>query len=354
MTRYFVLVFLLIYTTVPGAYGQAPGSLYFYGKDSIRFGGTLTFPAGKKSYPGVVLVSGTGKQDRDGTMAGHPMFKVLADSLTRLGFAVLRVDDRGTGETGGQYETATTADFADDALAALEFLEKQRGVKAAGLIGHSEGGAAAIIAAATSEKADFIVMLAGLATKGIDALKLQNYGLINAAKISEYDRTRHTTINTLMFDTAYHYAYTPELETKLRSTYNAWKHADDSAYRKDKPGEHDHVRFFIESYVRHATGAWYQYHIRYDPVPFLQKIRVPVLALNGDKDVMVPYKENLQLIENTLRQSGNSQVTVKVLPGLNHLFQHCITCTREESAALKEDFAPEAWEEMKIWLRRFL
>lgn len=354
MIKYVSLVFLLIYTTVPGAYSQVPGSVHFYGKDSIRFGATLTTPAGKRSFPGVVLVSGTGKQDRDGTMAGHPMFKVLADSLTRMGFAVLRVDDRGTGETGGQYETATTADFADDALAALAFLKKQRGVRTAGLIGHSEGGAAAIIAAAASEKVDFVVTLAGLATKGLDALKLQNYGLINAAKISDYDKNRHITINMRMFDTAYRYAYTPELEAKLRSTYNTWKHADDSAYQKDKPGEHDHMRFFIESYVKQATGAWYQYHLRYDPVPFLQKIRVPVLALNGDKDVMVPFKENLELIESTLRQSGNDQVTVKVLPGLNHLFQHCITCTREESAALKEDFATEAWMEMKRWLQRFL
>jgi hypothetical protein len=354
MTRYIALVFLLIYTTVPGVYGQVPDSVHFYGKDSIRFGATLTIPAGKRSFPGVVLVSGTGKQDRDGTMAGHPMFRVLADSLTRLGFAVLRVDDRGAGETGGQYETATTADFADDALTALEFLKRQPGVKKAGLIGHSEGGAAAIIAAAASENVDFIVTLAGLATKGLDALKLQNYGLINAAKISDYDKNRHTTINTLMFDTAYRYAYTPELEAKLRSTYNAWKHADDSAYQKDKPGEHDHMRFFVESYVRQATGAWYQYHLRYDPVPFLQKIKVPVLALNGDKDVMVPYQENLAMIGNTLRRSGNQQVTVKVLPGLNHLFQHCITCTREESATLKEDFAAEAWLEMRKWLQQLL
>lgn len=341
------LVFCLIYTSVPGAYSQVPGTVHFRNADSIRFGGTLSLPAGKKSYPGIVLVSGTGKQDRDGTMAGHPMFKVLADSLTRLGFAVLRVDDRGTGATNGVYETATTGDFADDALAALQFLKAQPGVTKTGLLGHSEGGAAAFIAAARSKDVAFVITLAGLATQGLAALKLQNYGLIDAANISDYDKNRHRTINTLMFDTAYHYAYTTEMEARLRSTYAAWKHADDSAYAKDKPGEHDHMRFFADSYIRQATGAWYQYHLRYDPAPLLQQIKVPILALNGDKDVMVPYKENLATIK-----ANAQQATTIVLPGLNHLFQHCVTCAREESFSLKEDFAPEAWAAIAAWLVR--
>ncbi|UYQ95839.1 alpha/beta hydrolase [Chitinophaga horti] len=348
-----ILVFLCLYTLVPGAFSQVLSSrcdAVFFTRDSIRFGATLTLPQGKKSFPGVVLVSGSGKQDRNGTMAGHPMFAVLADSLSRLGFAVLRVDDRGTGQTNGVYETATTGDFADDALAAIAYLKQQKGVDKVGLIGHSEGGAAAFIAAAKSKEVDFIVTLAGLATSGLQALRLQNIGLIEAAKIPDYDKARHKDINLRMYDTAYRYAYTPQLAEKLNATYNAWKHADDSAFAKDKPGEHDHMRFPIYSYVNQATGAWYQYHLRYDPVPLLKKIKVPILALNGDKDVMVPYKENLE----TVRKYGGKQATVKVMPGLNHLFQHCVTCTREESASLKETFAPEAWGEMRNWLKRFL
>lgn len=353
MIKRIFFVFLLMRTLVPGAFSQVLSShsdSVFFTRDTIRFGATLTVPAGKQHYPGVVLVSGTGKQDRDGTMAGKPMFKALADSLSQLGYAVLRVDDRGTGQTNGVYETATTGDFADDALAALAYLKQQPGVTKAGLVGHSEGGAAAIIAAAKSKEVDFVVTLAGLATNGLQALKLQNIGIIESAKIPDYDKNRHKTINLRMFDTAYRYAYTPQLADKLNATYAAWKHADDSAFVKDKPGEHDHMRFFVASYVNQAMGAWYQYHLRYDPVPLLKKIRVPFLALNGDKDVMVPYKENL---ENIRRYVGK-QVTVKVLPGLNHLFQHCITCTREESASLPEVFAPEAWQAMRDWMKRFL
>lgn len=355
--RCLAVVWIFICTATSEVYAQGSHSteVHFYNKDkSIRFGGTLTIPANRKNFPAVVLLSGTGKQDRDGTMAGHKMFKALADSLAAAGIAVLRTDDRGTGETNGVYEIATTKDFADDALAAVGFLQLQPGVTVTGLIGHSEGGAAAIIAAAESKKVTFVITLAGLATNGLQALKLQNNAIIDAAPIPDYDKKRHRIITTLMFDTAYRYAYTPELEPRLRATYNAWKHTDDSAYAEDKAGEADHMRFFLDSYIRQATGPWYQYHLRYDPVPFLQQVKVPFLALNGDKDIMVPYKENLATIETVLKESGNKQVTVKVLPGLNHLFLHCESCTNSELPQLKGDFAPEAWVVIRNWMQMFL
>jgi pimeloyl-ACP methyl ester carboxylesterase len=355
----FIIAVLIIPFVLPGhLYGQVvpyrSDSVHFSNAShSIRFGGTLTIPAGKKSYAAIVLISGTGKQDRDGTMAGHPMFRVLADSLTRNGFAVLRVDDRGVGETTGRYEEATTKDFAEDALAAVAFLKQQKNIRSVGLIGHSEGGAAAIIAAASSKDIAFVITLAGLAVNGLDALKLQNYSITRAAKISDYDRQRYDTINTRMFDTAYRYAGTTLLESKLRSTYATWKQADDSTFKKDHPDAFDHMRFFIESYVLQATGPWYQFHIRFDPVPYLQQIKGPFLALNGDKDIMVTYKEHLETIATTLRQSGNNKVTTVVLPGINHLFQHCVTCTQEESRNLQEDFAPSAFAVIAEWLQQW-
>lgn len=355
-----LLTVLIVPLLIPGlTYGQVSPyrseSVHFSNANgSIHFGGTLTIPAGPKNYPAIVLISGTGKQDRDGTMAGHPMFRVLADSLTRRGFAVLRTDDRGVGETTGKYEDATTRDFADDALAAVAFLKQHKAIREIGLMGHSEGGAAAIIAASTDKDVAFVVTLAGLAIKGLDALKLQNYGITKAAKISDYDRNRYDTINTRMFDTVYRYAGTSELESKLRSTYAAWKQADDSAFKKDFPDKYDHMRFFLESYINQATGPWYQYQIRYDPVPFLRQIKVPFLALNGDKDIMVTYQENLGTIATTLKQAGNKNVTTRVLPGTNHLFQHCLTCTREESSTLQEDFSAEAFAVIIQWLQPFL
>ncbi len=353
-----LLVYLLcclsaLHATAQQSPFRSDSVLFFNRDSSIRFGATLTVPSQRKNFPAVVLVSGTGKQNRDGLMAGHAMFRVLADSLVRIGFAVLRTDDRGVGATTGVYETATTADFAADALDAADWLRKQPGVGAVGLIGHSEGGAAAIIAAATG-KIDFVVTLAGLATRGIDALKLQNQAIINAAPVSDYDKRRHQTITTLMFDTAYRYAYTNLMESKLRTTYNAWKHSDDSAYAKDMPGKYDHMRFFIDSYILQASSAWYQFHLRYDPVPYLERIRVPFLAVNGDKDIMVPWRENLDLVARTLRENGNKVVTVKVLQGLNHLFLRCHSCTNEELSKLPGDFDTTAWEVIKQWLLEYV
>lgn len=360
MIKQILTILIIPILQLPGQVsGQAASyrsdSVHFSNADSsIRFGATLSIPSNRKSFPAVVLISGTGKQDRDGNMAGHPMFKTLADSLTRSGVAVLRIDDRGVGETNGTYEIATTKDFADDALAAVAYLKTISGIGKIGLAGHSEGGAAAIIAAASSKDIAFVITLAGLATRGIDALKVQNYAITRTAKISDYDRRRYDTINTRMFDTAYRYAGTPALEAKLRSTYAAWKQADDSAYARDFPNGYDHMRFFIESYVKQATGPWYQYHIRFDPKPYLREIKVPFLALNGDKDIMVGYEENLGMIANTLREAGNRRVTTKVLPGTNHLFQHCVTCTREESSTLQEDFSADAITIIREWLQQFI
>ncbi|WP_291913830.1 alpha/beta fold hydrolase [Chitinophaga sp. CB10] len=345
---------LLAWLCMNKANAQASREVYFNNEDSIRFAGTLTMPAGKAKVPAVILLSGTGKQDRDGTMAGHKMFKALADSLVALGVAVLRTDDRGTGKTNGVYETATTEDFAMDALAAVRFLKAQPRIDNVGLLGHSEGGAAAIIAAASSKDVAFLVTLAGLAVSGVDALKYQNNALIEAAPISPYDKNRHRTITTRMFDTVYAYACTEKLEARLRSTYAAWKHADDSAYAADKAGQEDHMRFFLESYITHATGRWYQWHIRYAPEKYLQQIKVPVLALNGDKDIMVPAGPNLSNIKNTLHAAGNYHVQTKVLPGLNHLFLKCNSCTNQELPQLQGDFDPAAWQVIREWFETII
>lgn len=320
---------------------------YYNADSSIHFGGTLTLPAGLRSFPAVVIVSGTGKQDRDGTMAGHKMFKVIAEYLSNNGIAVLRVDDRGAGTTTGDYNKATTADFAADAVTAARFLKAYKGVKAVGLIGHSEGGAAAYMAAIKSKDIQFIISLAGLATTGLKALQQQNRAIVSSAGIPILMQQRFNQLNDIIFDTAYAYAASPDMEAHLRNAYALWNAADlakgekDSVYAKSR----DHFFFPLESYIMQATGPWYRYHIRFDPVPYLKKVNVPVLAFNGDKDIMVNADENLG---NYKRYVKNA--TVIKVPGLNHLFQHCVTCTMQEPAKLQEDFAPEVLKEMAAWI----
>lgn len=319
---------------------------------SIRFAGTLTKPTAQKISKAIVLVSGTGKQDRDGTMAGHKFFAVIADHLTRQGIAVLRVDDRGTGETTGQYEDATTADFANDALCALSYLESRPDLKGIpiGLLGHSEGGAAIAIAAAQSKKVKFVISLSGLATNGLDALLEQNRQLVEVANIPQHDKDRYNDINAKMFSTAYEYANDTALETKLNATYASWKLKDDKLVDSLQI-KYDHFRFPIYSYVRQATGKWYRYHIRYDAAKYISQIHVPVLSIYGEKDIMLNARNNTQNWEKYTAAAHNKNITTKIFPGLNHLLQHCKTCTITEYAQLAEKIDPAVLAEISGWLK---
>jgi pimeloyl-ACP methyl ester carboxylesterase/thiol-disulfide isomerase/thioredoxin len=327
--------------------------VFFCNADSsIRFAGTLTQPLAQKTVKAVVLVSGTGKQDRDGTMAGHKFFAVIADSLSRQGIAVLRVDDRGTGETTGTYENATTADFASDALTAVSYLQSRadmHGIRI-GLLGHSEGGAAIAMAAAQSKDVKFIISLSGLATRGLDALLEQNRQLVEIANIPQHDKDRYNDINAKMFNVAYQYANDTAMETKLRTTYKNWKAKDDQLVDSLQI-KFDHFRFPIESYVRQATGKWYRFHIRFDPADYITHIQVPVLSIYGEKDIMLNARNNTQNWEKYTAAANNKNSTTKIFPGLNHLLQHCNTCTVAEYAQLTETIAPAVLHEITSWLK---
>ena len=331
-------------------------SVHFCNTDSsIYFGGTLLLPAPDRQNPVVIFVSGTGKQDRDGTMAGHKMFKTIAEYLAQKGIASLRTDDRGAGETSGVYEDATTADFANDVLTAIDFLKSRPDIdpKNIGLIGHSEGGAVIAIAASKSPDVAFLVSLAGLASNGLDALQAQNRNLVENSTIPDYDKKRSNEINKLMFETAYRYADSDSLEQKLKETYTRWKIKDDD-YFKSLNIEFDHFRFPIYAYVQTATRPWYRYFVRFNPEKFVSKIKIPVLALNGDKDIMVPCNVNLKNWKMYLKKGGNTDITIEVLPGLNHLFLPCKTCSPQEYTQLKEEFSPLALHIIGDWIVRHL
>ncbi len=322
--------------------------------DSIRFAGTLTHPPGQGRVPAVLILSGTGPQTRNGAPGpiGHQPFEVLADYLTRRGFAVLRTDDRGVGRTTGRYDQATTADFARDALAAVRYLRQRPDIDPTrvGLLGHSEGGAAAVMAAAASSDVAFVISLAGLLTPGLQALLFQNAELVRTAALPARDQQRFDELNGRMFRTAYQYATSPELEAQLRATYQTWKTQDDARLLADKV-TNDHFRFPLESYLRQATGPWYRYHIRFDPAPYLTRVKVPVLALNGDRDLLVDY-HGLAAAAAALRQAGNRDVTTQVLPGLNHLLQPCRTCLPNEYSDLDTTVDPAVLRTVGDWLAR--
>jgi len=351
----FLLAAILCFPLVLNAADSLPyisKEVLFNNEDnSIRFGGTLTLPDTLHTHQVVIIVSGTGAQDRDGTMAGHKMFATIADNLTRRGIAVLRVDDRGVGQTTGVYQTSTTGDFAKDVLAFIRFVKSQKGIdpKNIGLIGHSEGGAVISIVTAQSRDVAFMISIAGLATDGLNALRKQNRDIIEASELPDYDKARSNEINELMFNTAYAYANSDSMEVKLNETYQNWKKKDNE-YFKTLNIKYAHFRFPIYSYVQTAIGPWYRYFIQYDPAKYLTKIKVPVLAINGDRDLMVACNENLANFKKYLTVARNKDFKIVSVPGLNHLFQHCKLCTREEYKTLKESFAPEVLDLMGNWI----
>lgn len=325
-------------------------SVRFYNRDSsIRFGATLTIPKDGKKHPAVVIVSGTGQQDREGTMAGHPMFAVIADYLSRNGIAVLRVDDRGVNETTGNYITTTTREFAADALAGIQYLQalKEIDARKTGLIGHSEGGVAACIAASESKDVAFVISLSGAGITGMKALLLQNEAIVNSAPITATNKQRFNTVNRILFEIVYEHAADTALEYRLRTAYQQWRKDDSTFIAPLDKKETDHFFYPFESYVRQATGPWYRGFMTYEPSIIFPLIKVPVLAINGDKDIISVAAPNLggfqQYISKGLIQTWQ-------VPGLNHLYQHCVTCETNEYAELSETFAPEVLVRMKQFI----
>ncbi len=353
-----LLIFALILLSYQSLQAQNPVSYtsdtvsYTNADGKITFAGTLTMPLGKTNVPAIVIVSGTGKQDRDGNMAGHPLFAQIADHLSNHGIAVLRIDDRGTGKTTGNYETSTTGDFADDALTAIGYLKTIKGINPnkIGLMGHSEGGAAIAIAAAKSKDVAFLISIAGLAMSGYDAQIRQNEDIVAASTLPEYDKKRSNDINALMFKTAFKNADSDSLERILKNTYAKWKVKDD-LYFKTLNIEFDHFRFPIDSYSRMAAGPWYRYFIKYDAAKTLAKVHVPILALNGDKDLMVAAEQNLANWKNYAAAGGNRKVRTVLLSGLNHLFLPCTACTIKEYQTIKSGFSVRTLDIITRWVQ---
>jgi len=321
-------------------------------KDSVRIGGTLSYPAGGAA-TAVVILSGTGMQDRDGTMGGHKVFALIADSLVRRGIAVLRSDDRGVGVSTGDYSASTTADFAGDALAAVNYLRSRKdlGIRRIGLLGHSEGGMAAAIAAGQDAEIGFVISLSSPGVTGLEALLAQNRNIVARSPIPAVNKMRYDSINNLLFHIVAAHAGDPGMEGVIRGAYQQWQRWDDSVVRVNKPVDGGHFFFPLESYIRQATGRWYQGFLTYDPARVLPLVHCPYFAINGDKDIISDGVVNLKGIASGLARGGNKDVTTWLVPGVNHLYQHCRTCLMDEYARLPETMAPEVVGRIGDWIQ---
>lgn len=315
----------------------------------IDLAGTVLVPEGKGPFPAVVFVTGSGAQDRDESLMGHRPFLVIADALARHGIASLRYDDRGAGESEGDHFGSTEADFTTDALAGIAFLAAQPEIdpKALGILGHSEGGLIGPRAAILDDRIDFLVLLAPpgepldqlLMRQGADMLRLNG---VDAALIEKSQAAQAKDL-ALVKDAS---LSTEDLAEKLRAQVEqrleTW-----TAEEKKQLGINDAS---VEQSLQLATSPWFRSLLRQDPATYLGKIKIPVLALFGGKDVQVSPEVNAKLVETSLKAAGNQDVTVRILPGLNHLFQHADTGAVAEYGTIEETISPEVLEIIGSWI----
>ena len=316
---------------------------------NINLAGTLSLPTKEGVFPAVILISGSGAQNRDEELLGHKPFLVIADYLTKNGIAVLRFDDRGTAMSKGNYVTATTLDFATDVEAAVLYLQTRNEIdqKKIGLIGHSEGGMIAPIVASKSKNVSFIILLAGTGIPGDELLLLQQELIGRASGISENDLTKIKLSNSEIFNIVNKATNPDQMRKDITDQINKSIKSDPESKIPEGISESD----FIDIQVSQLLSPWMQFFIKYNPALALEKVKCPVLALNGDKDMQVPSKVNLDAINNALVKGGNKKVTSKELPNLNHLFQECKTGAPQEYSEIEQTFSPLALTEIVNWIQ---
>jgi len=318
---------------------------------SIQYGATITIPQGEGSFPAVILITGSGQQNRDEELFGHKPFAVIADFLTRQGYVVLRVDDRGIGKTTGNADSATSRDYADDVNVGLDYLRSRKEVDKSkiGMLGHSEGGMIAQIVAAERPDIAFVISLAGPGEKITDLMREQSKAIMESAGASKevidaslrFNQMVIIPVITAPTDTIARLA----AKTIFANLFKNYSKATIEA-ATGVTGEQD-----LMNLVGVYRQPWMRYFFQYNPDQYIRKMKGKVLVLNGEKDIQVVSKSNLAGWKASLAKSGVKKYDVVELPGLNHLFQHCKTCSVPEYAQIEETISPEVLEIIGNWMK---
>lgn len=334
---------------------QEPKEPFPYKSEEVKFinsqagdtlAGTLTLPDEGGPFTAVILVSGSGPQNRNEELLGHKPFLVLADYLTRNGIAVLRYDDRGVAESTGNFASATSEDFASDAIAAIEFLKARNDINKIGIAGHSEGGLIAPIVAVQSDDVDFIVLMAGPGIRGDSILILQTGLILKANGTEEKIIDRDLALIRQIYNDILNINDEIILKDSVTTLFN-------NAYSALTDEEREQLgdkNTYLDNQLKILLSPWFEFFIRYNPYPTIEKVKCPVLAINGEKDLQVPPKENLSAIEKALENGGNKNYKIVEMPGLNHLFQDCETGSPAEYNKIEETFSPDAMKVIADWI----
>ncbi len=336
---------------------QTPKAPFDYESEDVKFentsakfklSGTLTKPKGDGPFPVVVMITGSGPQDRDETLFNHKPFLVIADHLAKNGFACLRYDDRGVAKSGGKFLDATSADFATDAYAAVQYLKSRKEIdpKKIGLCGHSEGGLIApMVAADHPDDIGFIVMLAGPGVPGSTIIFEQIRDFSPGTDLKKKEKDAREFVDTVM----------PILQTNGdRKEIEAKLKAKMLEMIEKEPSETDRkaATAALPAVIAKISDPWLRWFVLFDPATALAKVKCPILALNGEKDTQVKVQQNFEAIESALTKAGHKTHKLVNLKNLNHLFQTCKTGDLSEYGQIEETFAKEALDEMTNWLKK--
>jgi pimeloyl-ACP methyl ester carboxylesterase len=317
---------------------------------NINLAGTLTTPRGVGPFPGIVLVTGSGPQNRDEEILGHRSFAVIADFLTRSGIAVLRYDDRGIGESKGKFMTATTSDFADDAEAGVQYLSKDKRIdkNMIGMLGHSEGGMIAPMVASRNDLVSYLILLAGPATPITDLLNKQNELIHTDKKKSDEFLTKNEIFNDRLYallNTGQKNSdlYAPMLEL-VHDYYESQESEEDKKYLGTTK------ELYYMALASQVFSPWFRYFIAFDSEEYLSQVDCPILGLFGKKDLQVYWKDSAEGLENISKKYGNEKIDIINYAEHNHLFQRCLTGSVEEYGVIEHTISPEVLLDISEWI----
>ena len=330
-------------------YPYLEGEVTFQNKeDGVSLFGTLTLPKSEGASPAIVLLHGSDPFDRDSTVFDHKPFLVWSDFITRQGIAVLRFDKRGAGKSDGNYNSSDLEDFANDAIAGIEYLKTRKEIdpQKIGVMGHSEGGMTGVLAAIRSQDIAFVVLMASPCVNWEELIYTQE------KLLQRVDGVENVTIE--------------RIHNIRKSIFNLLKKEKDRA--KAEPLFRDLLKkefsklFPLEKKVAEAyygseemqvqfwNSKWFRYNFHCDPSQILNKLQIPVLALNGNKDFVVCREQNLTRIEQTLKAHNHPDYTIIEVPDLNHMFQNCKTGSFTEVSEIEETTAPHVLKRISEWI----
>lgn len=334
---------------------QTPQPPFNYNNEEVSFvnsvdkntlAGTLSSPKNfDKTKPILVMITGSGAQNRDEELFGHKPFAVIADDFAKKGIATLRLDDRGIGKSSKGNISDTSENFASDINIAVEYLVKN-GYKNIGLIGHSEGGMIAPMVATKNKNVKFLVLMAGPGIPTTNLLLKQSYDLAKAAGAPEEVLKTNELLNKKIYNYIINYK-----GKDLKSDVKAFLMEDLKKLPK-KQISPEQIEQTAETQAKQVSSVWLQYFIKFKPDHYLSKVKIPVLAINGGLDLQVSAKENLEGIKNSLTKAGNKNFETVEFPGMNHLLQTAKTGSVSGYGQIEETISPKVLDKMIEWILR--